>query len=139
MDATDRQIINVLAENGRMKMKELGERVHLTGQAASARVLKLEEEGIIEGYTIRLNYDKVGFPVHVFLSIFTRGYHHKSYFNFIHSQEPYVLNNYKVSGEGCYLLQCRFPSNTELDEFLTSLSVYVDYKLSVVINENKER
>lgn len=42
-------------------MKELGEKVHLTGQATSARVLKLEENGIIEGYTIKVNQVKLGF------------------------------------------------------------------------------
>lgn len=48
LDDTDKKIIKELKQDGRMTMKELGERVHLTGQAAANRVLKLEEEGIIE-------------------------------------------------------------------------------------------
>ncbi|MER2122401.1 MAG: winged helix-turn-helix transcriptional regulator, partial [Solibacillus sp.] len=46
LDNTDKRILEELSKNGRIKMKELGEKVHLTGQAASARVLKLEDEGI---------------------------------------------------------------------------------------------
>ncbi|MER1293384.1 winged helix-turn-helix transcriptional regulator, partial [Bacillus sp. C1(2022)] len=50
LDHTDKQIIEELSKNSRMTMKELGEKVHLTGQAASARVAKLEDQGVIEGY-----------------------------------------------------------------------------------------
>lgn len=44
LEDTDKNIINELSKNGRITMKELGEKVHLTGQAASSRVLKLEEK-----------------------------------------------------------------------------------------------
>ncbi|TLS36566.1 Lrp/AsnC family transcriptional regulator [Pseudalkalibacillus caeni] len=133
MDATDIKIIEALRENGRMTMKELGKKVHLTGQAASSRVIKLEEEGIIEGYTIRVNERAMGNPVHCFLQIFTNSLHHKPYFSFLETRQEYVRNNYKISGEACYLLECRFPSNEELDQFLIQLNEHVSYKLSIVI------
>ena len=41
LDQTDKRIIEELCQNSRIKMKELGERVHLTGPAAAARVEKL--------------------------------------------------------------------------------------------------
>ncbi|KGP74317.1 Lrp/AsnC family transcriptional regulator [Pontibacillus yanchengensis] len=136
MDNTDRMIIKELQDNGRMKMKELGERVHLTGQAAaSSRVQKLEDEGIIESYTIRVNEKKMGYPVHCFLTIITDSLHHQPYFAFLETKQEYVRNNYKISGEGCYLLECRFPSNEELDGFLVQLNKHVSYKLSIVIRE----
>ena len=46
-------------------MKELGEKVHLTGPAVSA-VTKLEESGVIENYTVKLNMEKLGFSIHAF-------------------------------------------------------------------------
>lgn len=36
-------------------MKELGEKAHLTGQAAASRLVKLEDNGVIEGYSIKVN------------------------------------------------------------------------------------
>jgi Lrp/AsnC family transcriptional regulator, leucine-responsive regulatory protein len=116
-------------------MKELGEKVHLTGQAASARVAKLEDSGIIEGYTIKVNHTKMGYPVHAMISIFTKSIQHEPYLSFIQKQESYVINNYKISGDSCYLLECKFPSNKELDEFLVNLNQYVNYKLSIIINK----
>lgn len=134
LDQTDQLIIEELSRNSRITMKELGEKVHLTGPAASARVAKLEDSGIIEAYTIKINPSKIGFPVHAILHIYTKTTNHQPYLSFIEKQDPYVLNNYKVSGESCYLLECRFPSNEILDRFLTKLSHRVGYKLSLVIN-----
>ncbi|MRA76224.1 winged helix-turn-helix transcriptional regulator, partial [Bacillus thuringiensis] len=52
LDNTDKRILDELSKNSRFTMKELGEKVHLTGPAVSARVAKLEDQGVIEGYTI---------------------------------------------------------------------------------------
>ncbi|WP_235783822.1 Lrp/AsnC ligand binding domain-containing protein [Planococcus glaciei] len=46
-----------------------------------------------------------------------------------------MLNNYKISGDSCYLLECKFPSSAELDRFLIKLNEHVNYKLSIVINK----
>jgi Lrp/AsnC family transcriptional regulator, leucine-responsive regulatory protein len=135
LDNTDRLILDKLSKNSRITMKELGEKVHLTGPATSARVAKLEDSGIIEGYTINVNQIKMGYLVHAIIHIFSRSTNHQPYLSFIKQQAQYVINNYKVSGESCYLLECKFPSNEILDEFLSKLSNYVSYKLSIVINK----
>ncbi|MFI8577586.1 Lrp/AsnC family transcriptional regulator [Rossellomorea aquimaris] len=135
LDSTDKRILEELSKNGRITMKELGAKVHLTGQAASTRVLKLEEEGIIEGYTIKINDRKTGYPVHAYINIYTKSLHHDPYLTFLDKFPQYVIHNYKISGEGCYLLQCKFPSHDELDDFITKLTEYVNYKLSIVINK----
>ena len=135
LDSTDLRIIEELSKNSRIPMKELGEKVHLTGQAASARVAKLEDQGIIEGYSIKVNQAKMGYSVHAMIHIYTKNTNHQPYLSFIKKQEQYVINNYKISGESCYLLECKFPSNEILDEFLTGLSNFVSYKLSIVISK----
>ncbi|MCQ6563325.1 Lrp/AsnC family transcriptional regulator [Paenibacillus mendelii] len=135
LDHTDKRILEELVKDGRISMKKLGEKVHLTGQAAANRVLKLEEE-VIEGYTVRLNYKKTGFAVHSFITIFTKSFDHQPFLSFVETQDAYIINNYKTSGEGCYLMECRFPSNEELDKFLIELTRYVNYKLSVVISKS---
>ncbi|MEK4029260.1 Lrp/AsnC family transcriptional regulator [Pseudobacillus sp. FSL P4-0506] len=135
LDHTDIHILNELTKNSRITMKELGKKVHLTGPAASARVAKLEESGIIEGYTIKVNQVKMGYSVHAIIHIYTKSPNHQPYLSFIKQQEPHIINNYKTSGESCYLLECKFPSNELLDEFLTRLSNLVSYKLSIIISK----
>lgn len=135
LDRTDLRILEELTHNSRITMKELGEKVHLTGQAAAARLAKLEDRGVIEGYTIKVNQAKIGYPVHALLSIYTMNTHHQPYLTFIRSQDEYVMRNYKVSGDGCYILEARFPSHEQLDRFLVELNRYANYKLSIVINK----
>ncbi|WP_315066780.1 Lrp/AsnC family transcriptional regulator [uncultured Clostridium sp.] len=135
LDNTDKLILTELSKNSRITMKELGERVHLTGQAAALRVAKLEDVGVIERYTIKVNQAKLGISIHVMLNIYTKSTHHKPYLSFVSSQENYIIHNYKISGEGCYLLECKFPSNEILDEFLVELNNYVNYRLTIIINE----
>ncbi|MEY8748445.1 Lrp/AsnC family transcriptional regulator [Bacillales bacterium AN1005] len=135
LDQTDKLILEELSKNSRITMKELGERVHLTGQAAAARVAKLEDNGVIEKYTIQVNQKELGCWVHAWITIFTKSTSHQPYLSFIAEQKNYVLTNYKISGDGCYLLESRFPSNEVLDQFLTDLNKHVNYKVSIVINK----
>ena len=135
LDNTDIHILNELSKNSRITMKELGEKVHLTGPATSARVAKLEDSGIIEGYTIKVNQVKLGFPIHAYITIITQSTNHQPYLSFIKTQEQYLVRNYKISGDGCYLLECRFPSNELMSHFLEELNEYANYKLSIVIDK----
>ncbi|MCK1982607.1 MULTISPECIES: Lrp/AsnC family transcriptional regulator [Peribacillus] len=134
IDNTDAGILNELSKNSRITMKELGEKVHLTGQAAASRVAKLEENGVIEGYTIQVNQVKLGCFIHAFITIIIQSTYHQPYLTFLKAQKQYIINNYKISGDGCYLLECKFPSNEALDEFLGNLNKHANYKLSIVIN-----
>ncbi|GAA0339163.1 transcriptional regulator LrpA [Bacillus carboniphilus] len=135
LDNTDLQIIDELLKNSRIKMKELGEKVHLTGPATTARVTKLEDSGIIEGYTIKVNQIKLGFNIHAFITIITQSTNHQPYLKFLETQEEYIIKNYKISGDGCYLLECKFQSNPQMNQFLEELNEYANYKLSIVIDQ----
>ncbi|KAB2492656.1 Lrp/AsnC family transcriptional regulator [Priestia endophytica] len=135
LDHTDMRILEELSKSSRIKMKELGEKVHLTGQAAASRVAKLEDSGVIEGYTIKVNEVKMGYFVHALINIYTKDTHHQPYLSFVKKQEKYVINNYKISGDGCYLLECKFSSNESLDQFLIELNKHVNYKLSIIVNK----
>ncbi|WP_208587808.1 Lrp/AsnC family transcriptional regulator [Gracilibacillus suaedae] len=135
LDSTDMRILEELSNNSRIKMKELGGKVHLTGQATADRIAKLEDNGVIEGYTIKINQVKLGCLIHAFVTVITKSISHKPYLSFIQTQEQYIINNYKISGEGCYMLECKFPSHEVLDSFLENLNKHANYKLSIVIKK----
>jgi len=135
LDNTDMKILDELSKNSRMTMKELGKKVHLTAPATATRVEKLEESGVIEGFTIKVNPAKLGCFIHAFITVITQGVSHHSYLSFIKAENKYLINNYKISGDGCYLLECKFPSNELMNEFLERLNNYANYKLSIVINK----
>lgn len=118
-----------------MTMKELGEKVHLTGQATAARVLKLEEAGIIDGYTIRVPKEKLGYPVHAFVTAMMHEPRHQKFLDDLDSRTETVSRYFKTSGEGCYLIECHFPTHQELDEFLNDISEFASYKVAIAIQQ----
>ena len=57
MDCVDEKILELLQDNARMTIKEISAQVYLTSPAVSARIDKLEQAGIIEGYHAQINYN----------------------------------------------------------------------------------
>ena len=51
MDDLDHKIVQLLSENARMPVKDIAQKVSLTSPAVSSRIHRLEQEGIIGGYT----------------------------------------------------------------------------------------
>ncbi len=136
LDKIDKNILNELSKNSRITMKELGEKTHMTGQATSIRVAKLEDRGLIDGYTIKLNNEKLGYPIHALITLtYTNLQNHNTYMKFISTQKNFIIHHYKISGDGCYILECKFSSNKELDEFVVKLNQFVNYKVTLIINE----
>ena len=136
IDNTDRLILKELVKNSRITMKELGDRVHLTGQAVANRVMKLEETGIIDRYTINLSREKLGVNIHVMITVTsTTMDNHNLFLRFINAQEKYIFHNYKNGGDGCYIIEEVFPSNEILDNFLNELNKYVNYKVNIIFKD----
>ena len=55
LDRTDIQILKILQENGRITVKELAFKVHLSTTPVFERMKRLESEGYIQRYTAVLN------------------------------------------------------------------------------------
>ncbi len=69
MDEYDRKILSVLSIEGRISMTALGARVGLSKTPITARVKRLEEEGVITGYRATLSASKLGVEHIAFLEV----------------------------------------------------------------------
>jgi Lrp/AsnC family leucine-responsive transcriptional regulator len=69
LDATDRTILDLLAENARRTLGDIGERVGLSAPAVKRRIDRLEAAGVILGYTTRVDHAKLGRPLEAFTEI----------------------------------------------------------------------
>lgn len=61
MDEMDAEILRILAADGRASLQDVADKVGLRRPSVHARVRKLEADGVIQGYTARLDPDAVGF------------------------------------------------------------------------------
>ncbi len=63
LDELDKQILNLLQENARMKNSEIAQRLGKPTSTIYERIKKLEKEGIIKGYKAVIDYEKVGYKI----------------------------------------------------------------------------
>lgn len=69
LDTLDRKIVAILQQEGRIRTIDLAERVGLSPTPCARRIVRLEEEGVITGYTATVNQDKMGLPISIFVSV----------------------------------------------------------------------
>ena len=69
LEATDRQILELLVADGRMSFTDLGKATGLSTSAVHQRVKRLETRGLITGYAATVHHDAIGLPLAAFISI----------------------------------------------------------------------
>lgn len=69
MEDIDRQIVKLLAKDGRMSFTDLGKETGLSTSAVHQRVRRLEHRGVIRGYAAVVNADALGLPITAFVSV----------------------------------------------------------------------
>lgn len=89
-DHIDRDILEQLQINGRVSMKKLGEIIHLSAPAVTERVKRLEDAGIIEGYTIRANPAAMGFQVSATIIVMLHDGKKEAFLDFIQTEDEIV-------------------------------------------------
>ncbi|MFO7617861.1 MAG: Lrp/AsnC ligand binding domain-containing protein [Bacteroidales bacterium] len=70
IDSTDKKIIRLLSEKGRISFLEIARSCGMSGAAIHQRVAKLESLGIISGYGVRLSPEKLGYTTCAFVGVF---------------------------------------------------------------------
>ncbi len=69
MDRTDQEILGLLEENARRTMGDIAERVALSTSAVKRRIDRMEQAGVITGYTVVVDHAKIGRPVQAFTEV----------------------------------------------------------------------
>ena len=140
LDSIDRRILEELGADARLPIVTLARRVELSRQATRQRISRMEEQGIIRGYTLQLG--DAGTPkseaiIRVFRKDRMRG---KDVADAI-ARIPEVVSCYVVSGESDLVVHVKADSQERLGQIwshLASLPGVVDtitaFVLSTVVN-----
>jgi Lrp/AsnC family leucine-responsive transcriptional regulator len=142
IDAIDARILTILQENARTSNAEIARQVDLAPSAVFERIRKLEERGVIEAYTARVNPNAVGLPLLAF--IFVRdeeppGDHRTAQSV---SEIPEVLEVHHVAGEDCLLVKVRTTDTDALGKLLRDklgrIPTIVNTRTTIVLGTVKE-
>jgi DNA-binding Lrp family transcriptional regulator len=107
LDATDRLLLDALQRDARMTNAALAERAHLSESACLRRVRALEASGLISGYGARIDQEKAGLPVNVFVNV-TLGHQDQAdlqAFEDAVRRIPEVMECYLMTGDYDYLIR----------------------------------
>ena len=107
LDATDRRILRILAQDGRESYQAIADAVRLSRPAVMERVKRLEETGYILGYRVQLDRAKVGLPVTAFVAVRYGSSDYVGDEPRMREMEkhPGVLECHHVAGDDCYILK----------------------------------
>lgn len=136
LDKTDYAILSCLQSNARMQMKEIGERVHMTGQAVANRIVRLEELGVLLGYTVRLDESKLEKPFEAMVTVFLTSNHHTAFREWAISESD-ITELHRVTGEGCYWMKVRYGDPAGLSAFLEEMLRFGNYRINNSIEKLK--
>lgn len=107
MDRLDRKILSVLQTNSRASLQEIGAAVGLSPSPCWGRIKKMEEAGVITGYTVRLNPAALGLTetVLVMVTLDSHSDNTLEKFGQVLATIPEIVEAHLVSGEYDYLLR----------------------------------
>jgi Lrp/AsnC family transcriptional regulator, leucine-responsive regulatory protein len=133
LDDIDRKILNLLQRDARMTNAAIAAEVGLTAPSVFERIRKLEQRGVIGGYTIHVDPAALGKTMTAFIRL-TAAFDDK-YDAGVKaiSRDSDVLELYSVAGEDCFIIKTKVCSPTELGALLSRIRSHVTVQRSVTM------
>ena len=133
LDDTDRKILSLLQRDARMTNAAIATEVGLTAPSVFERIRKLEQRGVIGGYTIHVDPAALGKTLTAFIRL-TAAFdaRYDSGVKAI-SHDPEVLELYSVAGEDCFIIKTKVGNPTELEALIHRIREHVTVQRSVTM------
>ncbi|SFN10412.1 Lrp/AsnC family transcriptional regulator [Variovorax sp. OV329] len=120
MDDTDRQLISLLRDNARISVVELARKLRVARATVQNRMGRLEREGIIVGYTVRLRPDSEQHGIRAMMSIAIDGYHGEAVLRLLRGH-PAVVALHTTNGRWDLMAELRADTLESFDALLNSI------------------
>ena len=117
LDSTDAKILEILQLDGRASHSAIAEQVGLSQPSVHERIKKLEQRGVIRGYTAILDPEALDLGVLAFVSARFNQWKTKEVAAEI-GEVPQVLEVHHIAGDDCLLVKVRCRSPADLEHVL---------------------
>ena len=131
LDKTDDKILSALSENARITTAALARLVGLSAPSVSERVKRLEEAGVIQGYTITINPAAFGRPISAWLRIRPTPGNYKKVVEVITNISEIVECD-RITGDDCFVARAHVSSMQELERVIDQLTPYGVTNTSII-------
>lgn len=133
LDDTDRRIIALLQNDARMTNAAIGAKVGLTAPSVFERIRKLEQRGVIRGYSAVVDPIALGKVMTAFIRLTAAD--DEKYTTGVEAlrDDPDVLECYHVAGEDCFIVKTRVADPAELEALLSRIRSKITIQRSVTM------
>lgn len=121
LDTIDYKLIDLLQQHARMTQLEMAAAVGLSQPAVAERMRKLEQEGIITGYSARVDGRKLGKDITAFIGVRIEHPKYNTGFGKKVLSVPDVLECHRITGPDSYLLKVVTEDTQSLDRLISDL------------------
>ncbi|SCB39027.1 Lrp/AsnC family transcriptional regulator [Rhizobium multihospitium] len=131
LDEIDQRMLEALARNARISLKELAEAAGLSSPSAAERLRRLEERGIISAFTVDIAPEAIGYPLQAIVRIRPLpGQLHVV--EHIIQETPEFIECDKVTGDDCFIGRLVVRSMGELDGILDKITERAETNTSMI-------
>ncbi len=127
MDNTDLQILQILQKKARVPNVEVARNIGMAPSAVLERIKKLEAQGVIQGYEVRLNPDMFKCSMIAFVHIQVETAEQLPETGRILSDIEQIQEVHYLAGEDCLMIKLRVSGNTELESILRTKVANLDH------------
>ena len=133
LDSIAEKSIELLQENARISIKDIAANVYLSSPAVTARMERLERNGIVTGYHASVNLEALGYRIKAFVNLEVEPNQKQDFYPFIQAI-PNVVECNCVTGEYSMLIEVEFYDTMELDDFISKLQRFGKTKTQIVFS-----
>ena len=121
LDQVDRNILVILQNDGRASASYVAQEINMSIPAVTDRIKKLQESGIIIGFTTILNHRKVGLDISVFITVISES---SSYYSDVvreTNNSPEIIQCFTTTGNGSHILFAMVENTHALEKLLRKI------------------
>ena len=133
LDDTDWALLAEVQSDGRLSFNELARRVHLSPPAVAERVRRMEQAGVIAGYTARVDAAAAGQPLLAFVQM--RCAPGRCLLKTSGADDfPEIVEIHKLSGEHCTMLKIRAASLAHFEGLIEKVGTHGELRTHIVLS-----
>ena len=137
MDHIDWKILQLLQQNARLPLKKIASQVFLSPPAVTARIERMEQKGIIQGYRAIISPHLSGQQILAFIHVIVAPEQQAEFSAFVQNT-PQILACYHVTGPHSMLLQSSCPNMEQMDLLVAKLQRFGSTQTQVVLSTISE-
>lgn len=134
MDKLNWSILKELQANARISNSEIGRRVGISSPAVSERIKKMEDAGVIDGYTTAVLPMEVGYQLKAIITLRAFMGKLKPFLEKVKTYDE-VLNCYRITGNENIVMEVVLKNQKHLEGFIDQLITYGETKTQIVLSQ----